>query len=332
MKINKTEKEARMAKKEKNKANELYITRVYDAPVEMVWNAFTDLKHLANWWGPRGFTITNQDKDLREGGHWKFIMHGPDGVDYPNEHKYYEVVKNKKLVYDHGGQNVPPLFRVEVEFTELNGKTQMEMTMALATAEAAREIKKFIKQASGESTWDRLGEYLEKEVHHREKFMINRTFNVSREMMYEMWSNKNHFGKWLAPTGFEMEFIRAEIRPGGESFYCMYNEQLKMYGKVEYLTMTRPSEMCYVQWFVDEKEMMSRHPMLNVWPEKMLTRVTFAEEGPQQTRVTVEWQPHGVVTTAELEQFIAAKAGMTMGWTGSFDKLENYIENHFEQR
>ena len=92
--------------------------------------------------------------------------------------------------------------------------------MALPTPEAAEETRKFIKKAGGDSTWDRLAEYLEKESTGKEQFVINRTFDAPLEVMFEMWTNPEHFSQWLPPTGFEMEFIRADIRPGGSTFYC----------------------------------------------------------------------------------------------------------------
>ena len=119
-------------------SNEIIITRSYDAPVDAVWAAWTDPAQTAQWWGPRGFTLTNHTKDLRPGGSWSYTMHGPDGVDYPNKTQYLEVVENTKLVYDHGASDDrPPMFRVTVLFSENGGKTSMDMTMRLPTPEAA---------------------------------------------------------------------------------------------------------------------------------------------------------------------------------------------------
>ena len=59
-------------------ANEIRIIRLYDAPVALVWDAWTDLQQVAQWWGPRGFTITTHQKDLRVGGSWEYAMHGPE--------------------------------------------------------------------------------------------------------------------------------------------------------------------------------------------------------------------------------------------------------------
>src|SRR5215475_10252712 len=120
----------------KAKLNEIHITRIYDAAVEDVWDAWTDPKQVAQWWGPRGFTITTHSKDLRPGGHWNYTMYGPGGVEYKNTTKYFEVEENSKLLYDHGaGEDTPPLFRVTVLFSESNGKTTMDMTMTLPTPE-----------------------------------------------------------------------------------------------------------------------------------------------------------------------------------------------------
>jgi uncharacterized protein YndB with AHSA1/START domain len=313
-----------------NPSNEIRITRVYDAPVKAVWEAWTDPKQAAQWWGPRGFTITTHSKDLRIGGHWKYTMHGPDGVDYPNTTKYFEVEKHAKLVYDHGGSDDQPAkFRVTVLFSETKGKTRMEMTMALPTPEAAEETRKFIKKASGNSTWDRLAEYLEKESSGQEKFVINRTFDAPLQTMFEMWTDPKHFAKWLPPTGFDMEFIRCDIRPGGSGFYRMAGggpNAMKMYGRVEYLKIEKPDRIVYTQQFCDENEKIARHPMSPTWPETMLTTVTLTAEGPEQTRVAVVWEPYGNATPQEIDTFVKAKGGMTQGWTGSFDKLEAYLQ------
>jgi uncharacterized protein YndB with AHSA1/START domain len=308
----------------KNKPNEIYMTRLYNAPVKVVWDAWTDPKQVGHWWGPRGFTITTHQKDTRTGGTWNYTMHGPDGVDYPNTTKYLEVEKYSRMVYDHGANdNQPALFRVTVDFTEIAGKTKLEMTMTLATAEAAAETKKFIKKAGGNSTWDRLAEYLAP----NDQFVINRSFEAPIDVIFEMWTDPKHFSQWLPPTGFEMKFLRADIKAGGSSFYCMTGSGgQKMYGKASYREITKPNRIVYTQVFCDENEKITRHPMAPTWPETMLTTVTLSEEGPNQTRVTIQWEIEGQATAVERETFKKERSGMTQGWTGSFDKLEEHLK------
>ena len=310
----------------KNKSNEIRITRIYDAPVQAVWDAWTDPEQAAQWWGPRGFTITTHSKDLRPGGHWAYTMHGPDGTDYPNKAFYFEVEECAKLVYDHGGNDDrPPLFHVTVLFSEIEGGTKMDMSMTLPTPEAAEETRKFIKKAGGNSTWDRLAEYLEKESSGKENFVINRSFDAPLEMMFDMWTKPEYFSKWLPPVGFTMEYIRSDIKEGATTFYSMTNGEFTMYLKAEYLKIEKPGCIVFTQQFCDGNEKISRHPMAPTWPETMLTMVKLTAEGPDQTRVTVTWEPYGATTREELEAFIQEKGGMTQGWTGSFDKLEEHL-------
>jgi len=123
-----------------------------------------------------------------------------------------------------------------------------------------------------------------------------------------------------------MEFIRSDIRPGGSTFYFMTGSgDMKMYGRAEYLEIEKPDRLVYTQQFCDENERVVRHPMAPTWPETMLTTVQLTAEGQSRTRVTVTWEPHGAATREELETFIKARGGMTLGWNGSFDKLDAYV-------
>src|SRR3972149_4696907 len=97
---------------------ELILTRIFDAPRELVFEAWTDPKHVAQWWGPNGFTNTIHEMNVRPGGVWRFVMHGPDGVDYPNKIVYDEIVKPERLVYSHVSG---PKFQTTVTFDEQGG-------------------------------------------------------------------------------------------------------------------------------------------------------------------------------------------------------------------
>jgi Activator of Hsp90 ATPase homolog 1-like protein len=118
-------------------------------------------------------------------------MHAPDGTDFPNRTNYLEVEKCAKLVYDDGASDEQhALFRVTVLFSEIKGRTKMEMSMTLPTPEAAEETRKFIKQAGGDSTWDRLSEYLQIEKPHRRAYtqqFCDENEKISRHPMAPTW-------------------------------------------------------------------------------------------------------------------------------------------------
>ena len=95
---------------------EMVLTRLIDAPRELVFAAWTDVKHVSQWWGPRGFTTTTHAREFRVGGVWRFTMHGPDGTDYANRITYTEIVKPERPAYDHGDEGNPRMFRASVAF------------------------------------------------------------------------------------------------------------------------------------------------------------------------------------------------------------------------
>lgn len=117
-----------------------------------------------------------------------------------------------RLFYDHGGyDDRPPMFPVTMSFSEAGKKTKMEMTISLASEQAAKETKEFIKKAVVVATWDRLAEDLSA----TDRFVINRCFDAPIDVMFDMWTNPNHVAAWLPPAGLTMEFLRADIEPGG---------------------------------------------------------------------------------------------------------------------
>jgi uncharacterized protein YndB with AHSA1/START domain len=312
---------------DRSNTNEIVLTRVYDAPVRAVWDAWTVPNQVAQWWGPRGFTITTHSKDLRAGGSWRYTMHGPDGVDYPNVTHYFVVEPYRKLVYDHGASDDrPALFRVTVTFREADSKTTMHLIMSLSSPEAARDIARVIKQAGGNSTWDRLAEYLDQTCTGRQSFVINRAFDAPRARVFEMWTRPEHLASWLPPAGTTMRFLRPDIAVGKSALLAISGAHGTMHARFDYLTIEPPQCIVYTQQFVDEQEQPAPAPGMTVWPTTLRTTVRFVEETPERTRVTVTTEPEGKATTDEIEAFIRERAGMTVGWTGSFDVLETRLD------
>src|SRR5512146_2810578 len=96
-------------------SREITATRLVEAPRELVFRVWTEPDHIAHWWGPNGFTTTIHEMDVRPGGVWRFVMHGPDGRDYQNKIVYVEVTPPERLVYDHVAG---PKFHATVRFAD----------------------------------------------------------------------------------------------------------------------------------------------------------------------------------------------------------------------
>ena len=117
---------------------ELRIERMLNAPIELVWEVWTDPEHIKNWWGPNGFTTTIHKMDVKEGTEWVLTMHGPDGKNYPNKSTFKEVVLHKRIVYEHFN----PDFVATVEFESQQNRTFMKWQMLFDTRELYETVVK----------------------------------------------------------------------------------------------------------------------------------------------------------------------------------------------
>ncbi len=139
-------------------SREIVTTRLLNAPREAVFAAWTDPKHIGDWWGPRGFTSTLREMNVKPGGVWRFVMHGSDGTDFPNRAAYSEVVKPERLVYvlDSDlppGSEDPHRFDVVVTFAAEGNATRITMRGLFGTAAKREEVVTSTAKWSHPSGW-----------------------------------------------------------------------------------------------------------------------------------------------------------------------------------
>lgn len=144
---------------------ELLFSRELRAPRELVFRAWTDPEQVGKWWGPRGFTTTTEVMEVRRGGEWRHIMHGPDGTDYPNRTVYVEVAPPERLVYTNGGGKPGESeanFQTTVRFESLaSGGTRITMRMVFPTREMRDMVVKVYGAVEGaHQTLERLESHL----------------------------------------------------------------------------------------------------------------------------------------------------------------------------
>lgn len=139
--------------------NEITSTRIINFPKELVYSAWTEPEHLKNWWGPQGFTNTFNEFDLRPGGKWSFIMHGPDKGNYANECEFLRVEKPDFLSWKRFSK---PLFQVAVSFeTVSDNQTKIVFKMIFDTPEECNKLKPYVVDKN-EENFDKLETELSK--------------------------------------------------------------------------------------------------------------------------------------------------------------------------
>jgi uncharacterized protein YndB with AHSA1/START domain len=127
-----------MSKVEPESERELVTARLVQAPRRLVWQAFTSAEHLGRWWGPDGFRTSTTEFELRPGGRWVFVMHGPDGTDYPNQITWREVAPPERLTYLHGG-DAGHTFEASITLED-RGVATLVTIRALFPTRAEREV------------------------------------------------------------------------------------------------------------------------------------------------------------------------------------------------
>ncbi len=134
------------------------ISRVINAPVGLVWEVWTTPSHIKHWYGPDGFTTTIITMDVVEGGEWEFILHGPDGTDYPNKNIYKELIQHKKIVFNHV---VGPKFQTTITFDAQDYNTLVIVSMLFESKEQKEiTINEYKADVGLRQNIDRLENYL----------------------------------------------------------------------------------------------------------------------------------------------------------------------------
>jgi len=141
---------------------EIVVSRVIGAPREVVFEAFTRVRHLSRWWGPQGFTTTTRSFEFRVGGEWDFVMHGPDGTDYQEWITWREIVAPERIVLLHGeSRGDPNAFESVVTFEPAGDQTRIVMRAVFPTKQLRDEaVEKYHAIEGGEQTLSKLTAYV----------------------------------------------------------------------------------------------------------------------------------------------------------------------------
>ncbi|WP_028922122.1 SRPBCC family protein [Pseudonocardia acaciae] len=141
---------------------EIVISRVIDAPRELVFEAFTEVRHLSRWWGPEGFSTTTRSFEFVEGGVWEFVMHGPDGTDYPEWISWTEIAPPERIALLHGeSRDDANAFESVLTFEPDGAATRLAMHTVFRTKEQRDEaVEKYHAIEGGRQTLSNLAAYV----------------------------------------------------------------------------------------------------------------------------------------------------------------------------
>ena len=319
---------------------EIVTTRVLDAPRELVWKVWTEPAHIPAWWGPTGFTTTTQGMEVRPGGQWRFVMHGPDGRDYNNLITYLEVDAPSRLTYKHGGERdlEPVNFQTTVTFEEIPGtpqRTRLTMRAVFQSSKAREFVTREYHAVEGaRQTLARLAGHLQELTRSgagqepaEKPFVIRRVLAAPRDLVYRAWTQREHLAQWFGPKGCTIPLCELDLRPGGLFHYCMrFPNKSEMWGKWVFREIVPGERLEFLTSFSDPAQNTTRAPFNPDWPLEMLSSVTFEEHAGigKGTVVTVQTSAWNA-TAAERQTFADGHGSMQGGWTGTFDQLVAYL-------
>lgn len=307
---------------------EIVLSRVYDAPRELVWEAWTNPKHVVNWWGPNGFTTTIEKMDFRVGGVWKHVMRGPDGANYPNKSVFREIVPFQRIAYSHGGgrEDGPGASFDAIWTFEAVSATQTRLTGRLVFRTPEDRdfvVKEFGAVEGGKQTLGRLAEHLPTMTPLKE-FAVSRVFNAPRELVWKAWTEVGQLQQWFGPKGFTTPTCTLELKVGGTYHYCLRSaDGHELWGKWVFVEIVSPEKLVVISSFSDAQGGVTRHPMAPIWPLETYSTMTLTESGGKTT-LTLRWLPYRP-TDEEREKFDSNHPSMQQGWGGTLDRLEAHF-------
>lgn len=156
------------------------------------------------------------------------------------------------------------------------------------------------------------------------EFIISHIFDAPRDVVFAAWTDEKQLDQWWGPKGAVITHSAMDFREGGQYHYGMKYEGFDMWGKFNYRTITKPSQLVFTSGFSNKDGGVTRHPMMPTWPMETLTTIDFEEAGADKTKVTVRWLPINA-NDIEVQTFIVGKPGCVIGWTGTFEQFAAFL-------
>ncbi|MHB2017313.1 MAG: SRPBCC domain-containing protein, partial [Candidatus Xenobia bacterium] len=294
---------------------EMVAVRLYPASRDLVWKMWTEPEHWKQWWGPNGFTNTLEKMEVRTGGAWEFVMHGPDGRDYKNVSQYKLVVPKERIEYVHVSE---PRHEVSVQFEDLGGQTRLTMRMRFDSVDVREKVAIEFGALEGQKqTLNRLEAMLVDDL------TLTRTFDAPRDLVYKAWTEPERLAKWWGPQGSTVRVASLDLRPGGMFHYCTQVGDQEMWGRFVYREVALPSRLVFVNSFSDAAGGITPNPFNPGWPLEVLDVLSLVEENGK-TVLTLRGGPINA-TAQQRDEFVKNLPNLDKGFSGTFQALADYL-------
>jgi uncharacterized protein YndB with AHSA1/START domain len=326
---------------------EVVITRVFDAPRELVFKAWTEPERLMRWFGPHGFTVPRCEVDLRLGGAWHIVMRGPNGDEHPCGGAYREIAEPERLVFTNRAMDAEGNLLLDglttVLLEEHAGKTkltlrtsakglvpyaaQMLSGMEIGWTQSLERLEQLVATSDREivTTAGRVSHegIKEKNVIAKQsaltvtlpsdcEILMTRVFNAPRELVFAALSKLEHVKRWWGPRNTALSVCEMDFRPGGAWRYVMQlpNGASAVFKGV-YREIEPPERMVATECFDDP----------SVGSPEWITTVTLEEHNGQTT-----------LTSRVLHKSVESRnghlqSGMEPGASETFDRLAELLES-----
>ncbi len=286
---------------------EIRVSRVINAPRERVFEAMVDSKQVVKWWGPRGFSTTIHEMDVRPGGVWRQTMHGPDGVDYDNRSTFIEIVKPERIVFKHGGSKPGDKgvsFHATWTFEAQGNKTKITLHSLFPSKEDRdRVVRDYNAEEGGKQTLERLSRYMEAKPALELPLVLERVYSAPVERVWKALTDKKEMKKWY----FDLPAFKPEV--GTEFEFTASKDDVK-YRHLCKVTEVVPDRKITYSWRYDGYEGIS-----------FVTFELFRESGKTRLKLT-----HAGLETFPKSNPDLAPENFQNGWTFILgESLKKYL-------
>lgn len=312
---------------------DLFITREFDAPRDLVFRAHTDPNLLPQWMGPRRLAMRLETFDPRGGGRWRFISKDTDGSEYGFHGVFHEVTAPERIIQTFEFEGLPETGHVMLETLRLEalpGNRTRLVAQSVFQSSADRDgmVQSGMETGVNEG-YERLDELLAElrlsTVKTERELEITRVLEAPRELVWRAWTEAELFRRWFGPKGFTIPHCTIDLRVGGKYLFCMRSPEWQDFWGTGTYREIRPLErLVNTDSFADAqgKVVPATDYGMEGLPLEMLVTVTLEGQG-NKTKMTVRHD--GLPAGAHRE-------GAGEGWRQSFEKLAALLEEQSRAR